>query len=189
MVAERQAQTAALNMLGSREAFSAVPFFWSRHYDVSIHYVGHAEHWDEIEIEGNVANGDCLVRYLRGRKVLAVASMGRDAETLRLEAEFERLKQSRLRSPSLFTPEIDARFRAGVIAAYAEPAEAIAVGPRGYHSAKVPSGARQTGLRQECGFRSSSRTMLSSMLTPRPGPVGIPTHPSAMSNTDLSVDK
>ena len=66
MVAERQGQTAALNMLGSREPFSAVPFFWSRHYDVSIHYVGHAEHWDKIEIEGNVAKGDCLVRYLRG---------------------------------------------------------------------------------------------------------------------------
>jgi NADPH-dependent 2,4-dienoyl-CoA reductase/sulfur reductase-like enzyme len=99
VVAERQGQTAALNMLGSREAFSAVPFFWSRHYDVSIHYVGHAEHWDKIEIEGNVANGDCLVRYLRGRKVLAVASMGRDAETLRLEAEFERQKQSPAREP------------------------------------------------------------------------------------------
>jgi NADPH-dependent 2,4-dienoyl-CoA reductase/sulfur reductase-like enzyme len=88
VVAERQGQTAAHNLLGCREAFSAVPFFWSRHYDVSIHYVGHAKRWDTSEIDGNVAKGDCLVRYLRGRKVLAVASMGRDAETLRLEAEF-----------------------------------------------------------------------------------------------------
>jgi NADPH-dependent 2,4-dienoyl-CoA reductase/sulfur reductase-like enzyme/nitrite reductase/ring-hydroxylating ferredoxin subunit len=99
VVAERQGQTVAHNMLGCREAFSAVPFFWSRHYEVSIHYVGHAERWETSEIDGNIEKGDCLVRYLRGGKVLAVASMGREAETLRFEAEFERQKRSRTREP------------------------------------------------------------------------------------------
>ncbi|HVT56215.1 MAG TPA: FAD-dependent oxidoreductase, partial [Xanthobacteraceae bacterium] len=42
-VAERQGQTAAVNMLGGREKFDAVPFFWSQHYDIPINYVGHAE--------------------------------------------------------------------------------------------------------------------------------------------------
>jgi NADPH-dependent 2,4-dienoyl-CoA reductase/sulfur reductase-like enzyme len=102
VVAERQGQTAAHNMLGCREAFSAVPFFWSRHYDVSIRYVGHAEHWDHVEIEGDIAKGDCLVRYLREGRVLAVASIGRDVETLRSEAEFEGQKQSRAREPVTF---------------------------------------------------------------------------------------
>jgi NADPH-dependent 2,4-dienoyl-CoA reductase/sulfur reductase-like enzyme/nitrite reductase/ring-hydroxylating ferredoxin subunit len=90
VVAERQGQTAAVNMLGGREPFSSVPFFWSRHYDVSIHYVGHAAMWDSIVVEGSIAARDCLVRYVRGDMTLAVASMGRDAETLRWEALRER---------------------------------------------------------------------------------------------------
>jgi NADPH-dependent 2,4-dienoyl-CoA reductase/sulfur reductase-like enzyme/nitrite reductase/ring-hydroxylating ferredoxin subunit len=89
VVAQRQGQTAAVNMLGMREPFSAVPFFWSRHYDVSVHYVGHAESWDAITVDGNIAAGDCIVRYSRAGQHLAVASMGRDKAILRCEADLE----------------------------------------------------------------------------------------------------
>ena len=89
VVAQRQGQTAALNMLGGREKFDAVPFFWSQHYDVPINYVGHAETWDELAIDGDIATRDCMLRYKRSGRVLAVASIYRDADSLMAEATME----------------------------------------------------------------------------------------------------
>src|ERR1051326_2833317 len=89
VVAERQGQAAARNMLGANERFADVPFFWSQHYDVPINYVGHAEQWDKIEIDGDIAARDCLVRYRRNCRVLAVASIYRDVDSLKIEAEWE----------------------------------------------------------------------------------------------------
>ena len=89
VVAERQGQTAALNMLGAREKFDAVPFFWSQHYDVPINYVGHAEEWDDLAIDGDIASKDCNVRYKRGGRTLAVASIYRDIESLKAELSME----------------------------------------------------------------------------------------------------
>ncbi|HEY6255133.1 MAG TPA: FAD-dependent oxidoreductase [Xanthobacteraceae bacterium] len=95
VVAERQGQAAAINMLGHREPFTAVPFFWSQHYDVPINYVGHAENWEEIAIEGDIAAKDCVLRYKRDGRVLAVASIYRDADSLRAELAIERSETRR----------------------------------------------------------------------------------------------
>jgi apoptosis-inducing factor 3 len=90
VVAERQGQTAALNMLGLRQPFDAVPFFWSQHYDVPINYVGHAEKWDDLVVEGDVAGKDGLVRMRRAGRTLAVASVFRDLQSLEAEVSLER---------------------------------------------------------------------------------------------------
>jgi NADPH-dependent 2,4-dienoyl-CoA reductase/sulfur reductase-like enzyme/nitrite reductase/ring-hydroxylating ferredoxin subunit len=90
VVAERQGQAAARNMLGRREAFTEVPFFWSQHYDVPINYVGHAAKCDKLEIDGDIKGRDCLVRYRAGGKVLAVASIYRDVDSLKAEVAMER---------------------------------------------------------------------------------------------------
>lgn len=90
VVAERQGQAAALSMLGDRTPFTAVPFFWSQHYDVPINYVGHAEAWDEIAIDGDVMSKDCLLRFKRNGRVTAVASIYRDLESLEAEVMMER---------------------------------------------------------------------------------------------------
>jgi len=89
-LAERQGQVAALNILGRRQRFEVTPFFWSQHYDVAIQYVGHAEAWDRIDIDGSPAARDCAARYVKGGRTLAVVTISRDLESLRAERELER---------------------------------------------------------------------------------------------------
>ena len=90
VVAERQGRAAALNMLGRHERFDAVPFFWSQHYDIPINYVSHAEKWDELAVEGDIAAKDFLVRIRRAGRTLAVATIFRDVQSLEAEASLER---------------------------------------------------------------------------------------------------
>ena len=89
VVAQRQGQVAARNILGRRERFEAVPFFWSQHYDVVINYAGHAEQWDAVEIDGTLAARDCAVSYKRGDRTLAVATISRDLQNLQAERALE----------------------------------------------------------------------------------------------------
>jgi len=91
VVAERQGQAAARNMLGRRERFDAVPFFWSQHYDVTIRYVGHAERWDRVQVDGSLDARDASVSFLRNGKRLACATVSRDRENLEAEVELEGL--------------------------------------------------------------------------------------------------
>ena len=91
VVAERQGQVVARNMLGHRDRFDDIPFFWSAHYDkLSIHYTGHAEQWDETRIDGDVRNQDCAVSYMVNGKRRAMATINRDRQSLQTEVEMER---------------------------------------------------------------------------------------------------
>ena len=91
VVAERQGQTAARNMIGRKEEFTTVPFFWSNHYSTSISYVGHAERWDEILLDGDIDEGVFLAGYRLGDRILAVAASGREKDSLRAEAAMEKM--------------------------------------------------------------------------------------------------
>jgi NADPH-dependent 2,4-dienoyl-CoA reductase/sulfur reductase-like enzyme len=89
VVAEREGQTAALNMLGPKQPFDAVPFFWSMHYDTTILYVGHAERWDSLAVDGSIEKRKCRLDFIRSGRTLAVATIGRDLDSLRAEREQE----------------------------------------------------------------------------------------------------
>jgi NADPH-dependent 2,4-dienoyl-CoA reductase/sulfur reductase-like enzyme len=90
VVAQRQGQTAARNMLGENVPFDDAPFFWSAHYGTSIRYVGHAEKWDAEEVDGDPAAKDCAVTLRRGGRALAVITLGRDKRALEAEVAMER---------------------------------------------------------------------------------------------------
>jgi apoptosis-inducing factor 3 len=89
VVAERMGQTAARNMLGAGQPFDAVPFFWTTQYDVTLSYVGHAERWDTIELDGSLEGRDCHLVYRAGGRALALVTLGRDLLSLRTELAFE----------------------------------------------------------------------------------------------------
>ncbi|MEX2281787.1 MAG: FAD-dependent oxidoreductase [Gemmatimonadota bacterium] len=89
VVAQRQGQTAARNILGRSEPFASAPFFWTHQYDITVNYVGHATAWDSTEATGDLASGDYQISYLKAGRPIAVATIGRDQAALRAEVELE----------------------------------------------------------------------------------------------------
>lgn len=91
VVAQRMGQVAARNMLGYRDRFDVIPFFWSNHFEsLSIHYSGHATKWDETRVEGDPAKLDCMVDFIKGNRRIAAATINRDIPNLKVELEMEK---------------------------------------------------------------------------------------------------
>lgn len=88
-VAQQQGRIAARNLLGAKEPYRQVPFFWSQHYDISLNYVGHATTWDRIDQQGDPEKHDCAFSYYLDGKRIAVASIFRDRTSLEAEAAMQ----------------------------------------------------------------------------------------------------
>lgn len=84
--AQRMGQAAARNILGRREPFTDVPFFWTAHFDVAVGYSGYGGGWDTIDAEEG-ADGGLAIRFGRGGETVAIATIGRDLENLRVAEE------------------------------------------------------------------------------------------------------
>jgi len=96
VVACRQGQTVARNILGRRERFQSVPFFWSAHFGTTINYVGHAARWDAAEVRGSLQENDATIVYRLAGRVQAVATIGRDRVSLAAEEAMERGDEDKL---------------------------------------------------------------------------------------------
>lgn len=89
--AQDQGRAAARSILGlPPRSPPAVPFFWSQHFEVTVAVVGWAEGWDAVEVEGSAEQLDCVARYRRQGKLVAVATINRDQASLEAHAAFER---------------------------------------------------------------------------------------------------
>jgi len=89
VVAQRHGQAVARDMLGLGTPFHDVPFFWSQHFDVTLAYVGHASGDNDIEVTGSLPKRDATVVYRRAGRVMAVVTIGRDRQSLAIEAALE----------------------------------------------------------------------------------------------------
>jgi NADPH-dependent 2,4-dienoyl-CoA reductase/sulfur reductase-like enzyme/nitrite reductase/ring-hydroxylating ferredoxin subunit len=99
VVAQRQGQVAAANMLGGATPFTAVPFFWTKHFDLSVRYVGHAGPEAVGIVDGSPDERDAAVWFLSGKggraqdagaaRAQALATLGRDRLSLAYENELE----------------------------------------------------------------------------------------------------
>lgn len=84
-LAAQQGRIAAENMLhqytdDSDSASNLVPFFWSGQYDLKLRYVGHAEQWDEVYLDGSLEQPEFLAFYIQDNQVMAVAGINRDRD-------------------------------------------------------------------------------------------------------------
>jgi NADPH-dependent 2,4-dienoyl-CoA reductase/sulfur reductase-like enzyme/nitrite reductase/ring-hydroxylating ferredoxin subunit len=90
VVAERQGQVAAEDMLGVKTAYEDAPFFWTHQFGAELRVSGLAGHFDEVEVDGSIEDRDCEVRYLKGGRLTAVATLGRDKANLEQAVAWER---------------------------------------------------------------------------------------------------
>ena len=77
-VAFNQGKYAALNMLGQKQEYDVVPYFWSDLGDwTSMEYVGPASEWDEVWMRGSIAEGKFTAFYVHGARLAAALTVGR----------------------------------------------------------------------------------------------------------------
>lgn len=104
-LAAQQGRIAAHNMVGKAVKYRGVPVFWTMQFQFPLRYVGHAEDWDEIIVNGDLQKRQFIAFYIKGNKVLAAASSQRDTETAAI-CELMRLNQ--IPSPDvLYNPDLN----------------------------------------------------------------------------------
>jgi 3-phenylpropionate/trans-cinnamate dioxygenase ferredoxin reductase subunit len=81
----RQGAAAARNLLGRREPYAPVPYFWSDQYDRQLHVVGHAPVWEQLVLRGDPLASTFAAFYLAGGRVRAALAVNRPRELVTLK--------------------------------------------------------------------------------------------------------
>ena len=73
-------------MLGKYVPYSGIPFFWTRHYNRSLQFIGNnAVGYSEVLVRGKMRKHKFLVYYINEKdQVVAVAGMGKPKAMLTL---------------------------------------------------------------------------------------------------------
>ena len=67
--AVRQGAAAAHNMLGQRNSYREIPWFWSDQYDLNLQYIGFHTTWDQLVVRGRLDAGNYLACYINNGRV------------------------------------------------------------------------------------------------------------------------
>ncbi|MEH2445243.1 MAG: FAD-dependent oxidoreductase [Nostoc sp.] len=92
-VAAQQGRIAAHNMAGKAVKFRGLPLFWTMQFKFPLRYIGHAQSWDELIVDGDLQKQEFIAYYVKNNQVLAVATSHKDTETAAI-SELMRLNQT-----------------------------------------------------------------------------------------------
>jgi 3-phenylpropionate/trans-cinnamate dioxygenase ferredoxin reductase component len=78
-----QGRAAARSMLGKREPYSDVHWFWSDQYDCNVQYAGFHTGWDELVVRGSLEQHSAVVFYLQEQRIAAAVAFNRGRDVQR----------------------------------------------------------------------------------------------------------
>jgi 3-phenylpropionate/trans-cinnamate dioxygenase ferredoxin reductase subunit len=71
-------------MLGQRQVYAPVPYFWSDQYDLKLQMVGYVDGWDDVVLRGDPDSDSFVAFYLVGGAPHAAVAINRMRELVTL---------------------------------------------------------------------------------------------------------
>jgi 3-phenylpropionate/trans-cinnamate dioxygenase ferredoxin reductase subunit len=82
--AMQQGAAAARSMLGKRESYEPVHWFWSDQYDINLQYAGLHQRGDRIVVRGSLESRHLLAFYVSDHRINAVVGLNRGKDVRRV---------------------------------------------------------------------------------------------------------
>ena len=78
-----QGRAAARSMLGKREPYSDVHWFWSDQYDCNVQYAGFHSGWDELVVRGSLEQLSGVAFYIQQQRIASAVAFNRGKDVQR----------------------------------------------------------------------------------------------------------